>query len=149
MKRRFIVLALSALAIVPIYFGQDKPIQQSDPEQAAIIDSEKGAWEAYKNKDADAFKKLMAPDYYGVYAEGIQSLRADVADMPKADLQEYSLADLKVVFPQADVAVITYKATTKGNFNGQARSGTYNAGTVYIKRGGKWLGVFHTEIKAQ
>jgi len=136
------------LAIVPLCFGQAKLAEKSVGNETAIIDSEKAAWEAYKNKNADAFKRLMATEYHGVYAEGIQTLETEVADMAKAELQEYSLADLKVVFPDPDVAVITYKATTKGTFNGQNRSGTYNSGSVYVKRGEKWLGVFHTEIKA-
>ena len=149
MKKQFIVLWASVLAIVPICFSQAKPVEKSAGDETAIIDSEKAAWEAYKSKNADAFKELMATDYRGVYAEGIQTLDTEVADMAKAGLQEYSIANLKVVFPQAGVAVITYKATTKGAFNGQDRSGTYNAGSVYIKRGGRWLGVFHTEIKQQ
>ena len=148
MKKQFVLLSASVLAFAPICFAQTKPLERSATDETAIINSEKAAWEAYKNKNGDAFRKLMAADYHGVYAEGIQSLDAEVADMAKADLQEYSLADLKVVFPQQGVAVITYKATTKGRYNGQDRSGTYNAGGVYIKRGGIWLGVFHTEIKA-
>jgi len=136
-------------AVVSVCFGQVKPPEKSVGDEMAIIDNEKAAWEAYKNKDGDAFKKLMATDYHSVYAEGILTLDTEVADMAKADLQEYSLADARVVFSGPDVAIITYKATTKGMFNGQARSGTYNAGSVYKKRGGKWLGVFHTEIKAQ
>lgn len=150
MKKQFIVLGVSVFAIVPICFGQGtKTTGLSAGNETAIIDSEKASWEAYKNKNADAFKKLMAMDYHGVYAEGIQTLDTEVADMAKADLQAYSLADVKVVFPHADVAVITYKATTNGTFNGQDRSGTYNVSSVYMKRGGRWLGVFHTEIKAQ
>ncbi len=149
MKKQFIVLWAPVLAIVPICFGQAKLVEKSAGNEPAIIDSEKAAWEAYKNKNADAFKRLMATDYRGVYAEGIQTLETEVADMAKAELQEYSLADARVVFPRADVAVVTYKATTKGTFNGQDRSGTFSAGSVYIKRGGRWLGVLHTEIKTQ
>ncbi|MGE5209075.1 MAG: nuclear transport factor 2 family protein [Alphaproteobacteria bacterium] len=149
MKKQIILLSTSLLAILAICFGQTNHVQNAAGNETAIIQSEKAAWEAYKNKNADAFKKLMATDYHGVYAEGIQTLEKEVADMAKADLQEYSLADVKVVFPRSDVAVVTYKVTTKGTFNGQDRSGGYNAGSVYIERGGRWLGVFHTEIKAQ
>ena len=46
----------------------------------AVTDLEKSAWEAYKNKQADAFKALMSKDYYGVYAEGMKTLdRFDIA----------------------------------------------------------------------
>ena len=41
----------------------------------------------------------MSKDYYGTYAEGIKNLDREVADMAKTDLREYSLADMKVVFP--------------------------------------------------
>ena len=44
-------------------------------------------------------------------AEGIKNLDREVADMAKTDLREYSFADMKVVFPSADIAVITYKTT--------------------------------------
>jgi hypothetical protein len=28
-------------------------------------------------------------------------------------------------------------------------SGTYNSASVWVKKGGKWLEVLHTEVKAQ
>jgi hypothetical protein len=56
---------------------------------------------------------------------------------------------MKVVFPSADVAVIRYKATIQMTFEGKDMSGTYNSASVWVKKGGKWLEVFHTELKAQ
>src|SRR5947209_4757277 len=44
----------------------------------------------------------------------------------------------------------SYKVTMQGTSStGQDVSGTYNAASVWVKRDGKWLGVFHTEVKAQ
>ena len=94
-------------------------------------------------------KSFWPLDYCSVYAEGIKTLDREVADMEKTDLREYSFADTKVVFPSADVAVMTYKVTMQETSAGQDASGTYNSASVWNKRGGKWLGVFHTEIKAQ
>jgi len=110
---------------------------------------EKSAWEAYKNKQADAFKTLLSKDYCGVYADGVKTLDREVADMAKTDLRDYSFADVKVMFPHPKVAVITYKATQHATSGGQDVSGTYNSGSVWVKEGGKWVGVFHTETKAQ
>ena len=39
--------------------------------------------------------------------------------MEKSELPDYSLTDMKVVFPSADVAVTTYKATLQGSSGGQ------------------------------
>ena len=69
--------------------------------------------------------------------------------MARTDLREYSLADMKVVFLSEAVAVITYKTTIQLTSEGKDMSGTYNSGSIWVKKGGKWLEVFHTEAKAQ
>jgi uncharacterized protein DUF4440 len=150
MKKPFILCFVALLAIAPVCFGQAKPAKsgKSAPSEAAITDLEKSAWEAYKNKQADAFKALMSTDYYGVYAEGVKNLDAEVADMAKSDLREYSFADVKVVFPHPKVAVVTYKATVQASADGKDVSGTYNCGSVWVQKGSKWLGAFHSESKA-
>jgi ketosteroid isomerase-like protein len=154
MKKQFILCCIPLIAIAPICFGQASPAKsgkssKSSSNESAITDLEKSAWEAYKNKQADAFKALMSKDYYGVYEEGVKNLDSEVADMAKTDLHEYSFADVKVVFPHPNVAVMTYKATVKASSGGKDMSGTYNSGSVWIQQGGKWVGAFHTEAKAQ
>ena len=142
---------MALITAAPICFGQGSP-SKSDKfptKEAAITDSEKAAWEAYKNKQADAFKKYLAPDYCGIYADGIKNADKEVADMEKSELRDYSLADMKVVFPSADVAVTTYKATLQGSSGGQDASGTYNVASVWAKKGGKWHVIFHTDVKSQ
>jgi hypothetical protein len=142
---------MALIAAAPICLGQASPSKadRSATKDAAITDSEKSAWEAYKNKQADAFKKYLATDYCGVYAEGIKNVDKEVADMEKTELRDYSFADMKVVFPSADVAVTTYKATIQISFGWQDTSGTYNVASVWIKKGGKWLVIFHSDVKSQ
>ena len=151
MKRQFILCCITLIAIAPICFGQASPEKspRSAPDESAIRDLEKSAWEAYKNKQADAFKALMAKDYYGVYSEGVKNLDGELADMAKTDLRDYSFADVKVIFPHRKVAVVTYKATVQATSGGTDISGTYNSGSVWIQQGKKWVGAFHTEAKAQ
>ena len=142
---------MTLIAAAPVCFAQARPAKpaKSTSDQTAITDLEKSAWESYKNKQADTFRKLMSKDCHGMYAEDIKNLDREVADMAKTDLREYSLADMKVVFPSADVAVVTYKATIQLTSEGKDMSGTYNSGSIWVKKGGKWLEVFHTEAKAQ
>jgi len=151
MKKPFILFSVTLMALAPVCFAQASPTKpaKSASNETAITDLEKSAWEAYKNKQGDAFKKLCSKDYYGEYAEGVKNLDGEVADMAKTDLREYSLADIKVVFPSSDVALITYKTTMQETSEGKDMSGTYNSASVWVKKGGKWLGVFHTEVKAQ
>jgi hypothetical protein len=151
MKKQFVLACMALIAAAPFCLGQASPSKadRSATKDAAITDSEKSAWEAYKNKQADAFKKYLATDYCGVYADGIKNVDKEVADMEKTELRDYSFADMKVVFPSADVAVTTYKATIQSSSGGQDTSGTYNVASVWIKKGGKWLVIFHSDVKSQ
>jgi hypothetical protein len=58
------------VALTPVCFAQASPAMpaKSASSEKAITDLEKSAWELYKNKQADAFKKLMSQDYCGAYA---------------------------------------------------------------------------------
>src|SRR6266536_3597804 len=105
MKKRFILCCITLIAIAPICFGQASPPNsgKAAPNESAISDLEKSAW--------DAFKTLLSKDYCGVYADGVKTLDGEVANMTKTDLRDYSFAEVKVVFPHPKVAVITYKAT--------------------------------------
>ena len=142
---------MTLIAAAPICFSQASPAKptKTATHEAAITDLERSAWEAYKNKQADAFKALMSKDYYGVYAEGAKTLDGELADMAKSDLRDYSFSDIKVVFPHPKMAVMTYKAKLQATADGKDISGTYNSESVWIQQSGKWVGAFHTEAKTQ
>src|SRR5262249_34415984 len=151
MEKQFILFCVTLIAAAPVCFAQASPAKpaKSASNETAITDLEKSAWESYKNKQADAFRKLMSKDYSATYAGEIKNLDREVGDMTKADLRHYSFGDMKVVFPSTDVAVVTYRATIQQTSEGKDMSGTYNSGSIWVKKGGKWLEVFHTETKAQ
>jgi hypothetical protein len=151
MKNAFILCCVALVAVTPVCFGQEKPPKagKSAANESAITDLEKSAWEAYKNKQADAFKALMSKDYFGVYADGVKNLDAELADMAKTDLRDYSFSDVKVVFPRPKVAVVTYKTTVQATSDGKDVSGTYNCGSVWVEKGKKWIGALHSESKTQ
>jgi hypothetical protein len=151
MKKQFVLCCIAFVAIAHFCFGQASPAKsgKSAANDATITNLEKSAWEAFKNKQSDPFKALLSKDFYGVYADGIKNLDAEVAEMAKTDLGDYSFADVKVVFPHPKVAIITYKATQHATSGGQDMSGTFNCGSVWVQQGGKWLGALHTEMKVQ
>src|ERR1700680_1576016 len=53
------------------------------PDKAAMEAKEKAAWQAFKDKKADDFKKLVDKDFRGVYAEGLSTLQTELDDMKK------------------------------------------------------------------
>jgi hypothetical protein len=150
-KKQFVLVYATLIAVAPSCFCQTTPVKvaNSASNEAAITDLEKSAWEAYKNKQPDAFKALLSNGYRGTYAEGIKSADGEIVEATATNLRDYSLGDMKVEFPSADVAVITYIVTQQATSDGKDISGTYTSGSVWIKRAGKWLCVFHTGVKAE
>ena len=144
--------------MVSLCFGQNdlnkaaktkgKAMSQISPDKS-LIDREKALWEIVKNKQVDAFRKYYADNYRGVSSDGVKDINQEVEGVRIVDLKNYSLADTKVVFPNKATAVLTYKVTVRGSFQGQDISGVYYASSVWVNQGGKWLAILHTEAKAQ
>jgi uncharacterized protein (TIGR02246 family) len=116
----------------------------------SIINLEKQAWEAVKNKDANGFNKLFAEDGLMIDSMGMTTRAAFIQTLPDLNITEYSLENLKVVMLDKDAAVVSYKANVKGSFKGQAfpPNPAYVSST-WVKRGGKWVAMFHQETMAQ
>jgi ketosteroid isomerase-like protein len=110
---------------------------------------EKKVTEAFKNKQTDAFKEYLAPEFVAVDAQGIENVDAQVADMEKYDVRENSFADMKVTFPSPEVAMVSYKVTTQSTHAGQDTSGTYNGVSLWMKRNETWLLICHAFMKSQ
>jgi hypothetical protein len=119
------------------------------PDKDAMMAKEKEAWQSYKDKNADAFKKLMDKDYRGVYTDGIVDLKAEVDGMQKTDMKSFAISDYTAFSDEPDVIVATYKCAVQGTDDGKDTSATYNCGTVWKMENGAWLVIFHTNAKAE
>ena len=158
MRKYFTLAGITLLTMVSLCFGQSdlnkaaktkgKVTRQVSPDKF-LIDRENALWEIVKNKQVDAFRKYYADNYRGVSSDGVKDINQEVEGVRIVDLKEYSLADTKVVFPNKATAVLTYKVTVRGSFQGQDISGAYYASSVWVNQGGKWLAILHTEAKAQ
>jgi ketosteroid isomerase-like protein len=159
MKKQFIFCYFSLVAAVSICFGQESPSPsptsspfkplRSRTKEATIEKLEKAITDAFKDKQAKAFKDYLAPEFSAVDAEGVKDADAEIADMQNTALSNYSFADMKVTLLSSKMAIATYKVTTQSTSSGRDTSGTYYAATVWNKRGGKWLAVLHTFVKGQ
>ena len=119
------------------------------PDKEAIMKKETAAWQAFKDKDAEGFKKLVDKDLRGVYADGIAQLQKELDDMQKWDMKSFEISDYDSFSDEKDVIVSTYTVKLEGTYASKDMSGTYNCGTVWKMENGKWLAIFHTNIKQQ
>jgi hypothetical protein len=117
------------------------------PDKEAIITKEKAAWQAFKDKKADDFKKVVSADMMAVYDQGIYNMAKEMDAMAKMDMKSFSLSEFNVSFPDPETAIITYKAKVDGTSEGHDASGSYNAGSVWRMKSGEWRAIFHTDMK--
>ena len=119
------------------------------PDKAAIMAKENEAWQSFKDKKADDFQKVVDKDFKGVYTEGVSDMAKELSDMKKWDMKSFSISDYTAFSDEKDVMVTTYVVKIEGTYDGKDASGTYNAGSVWKLENGKWLAIFHTNVKQE
>jgi hypothetical protein len=139
MRRMITYTMVALLATVAISTAATK--------EDAIMEKEKAAWQAFKDKKPDDFKKVVSANVMAVYAEGISDMQGELAAMQKWDMKSFAISDYKTTSDGSDTVVTTYKVTVEGTHDGKDQSGTYNAASVWKKQKGEWLAIFHTNIK--
>lgn len=116
------------------------------PTEADLAAKEKAGWEAVKKKDLDAFGKLLASDYIEAMDDGVRDKAASIAGVKDLELTEYNLSDWKMLPIDKDAAIITYKATAKGTYKGEAiPPGPYYEAAAYVNRNGEWVAIYYQE----
>ncbi len=123
-------------------------VSAATPETEEMKAKETAAWQAFKDKDADGFKKVVDHDMVGIYSDGISDLAKNLADMKKWDMKSFTISDFKSHSDEKDVVVTSYKVTLQGTMDGHDGSGTYNAGSVWKQENSQWLAIFHSNVKA-
>jgi hypothetical protein len=139
MRRMITYTMVALLATVAISTAATK--------EDAIMEKEKAAWQAFKDKKPDDFKKVVSANVMAVYAEGISDMQGELAAMQKWDMKSFAISDYKTTSDGSDTVVTTYKVTVEGTHDGKDQSGTYNAASVWKKQKGEWMAIFHTNIK--
>jgi len=140
--RKFMTYAVTALfATIAVSIAA--------PDKETIMAKEKAAWQAFKDKSADDFKKVVDKDFRGVYAEGISDMDKELSDMKKWDMKSFTISDYTAFSDEKDVMVTSYIVKIEGTFDGKDASGTYNAGSVWKQEKGAWMAIFHTNVKQE
>jgi hypothetical protein len=124
-------------------------VANAGPNDDAIIAKEKAIWQAFKDKKADEFQKLVSADVVAVYPDGIKNMKNELDSMSKTTTKSFSLSDFKVVMPDADTAMISYKAKVESSMEGKSESGNYNCGSVWRMKNGEWHAIFHSDMKEE
>ena len=149
MKR--IPLAAFALAAFVLHAGAAgaQTAVNRTAVQAQIVANEKAVNDAFVKGDLKAFHALVVPDSYAVDPTGIMKLGPDF-DKMMADYKETSFTiDSSQFYWLNDTTVVhMFRWSGKASFQGTPAPSPVWASTVWINKGGKWLGAFHQESVA-
>ena len=108
---------------------------------------ETSAWQAFREKDAARFGALMAPDFVGVYADGVHDRAKDMALLKVTTLRTFRLSDFKSRMIDADDLLVTYSAEVTSAKSPAPRR-IWNASLWHLEHG-RGVTVYHTEIVAK
>jgi hypothetical protein len=144
-------MRLTALVIAGLLcVGAGTAVAQDAQTEKAIIANERSVNEAFATGNPAAFKALVAADGWAV--DSVMG-RAPVADMIKdfagltkeLKITSWDITDSKIVWADASTAIHSYKWTAKGTDHGKPIVSPTWASTVWTKKGGKWVAVYHHE----
>ena len=114
--------------------------------ESDIIAKEKASWDAIKKKDWDGFAKTLSSDYLEVLDDGVHDRASTLTSIKDFVLTDVTYADWKMVPIDKDAVIITYSATIKGSYKGEALPpGPYRETSVYVNRNGEWVTAFYQE----
>jgi len=121
---------------------------QSPPSDVQLIIAlEDSLWATSRDRRAVAFGRYLAPDYRGVYADGVHDKAKELATLDEVEIKSYEFQDF-VVRPLAPgLFAVTYRASVRGRYLEYDLRGDYWCSTIWQDRNGKWQAVLHTETK--
>jgi len=135
----FVVVCLSVIS------GGSLVAQDVKSDVTAI---EKSLWEAWKNKQTDAFQQNLADNTVGVSPMGITAGKEQVIKEMTAspcEVRSFSLSDWQVHEITPETVIVTYKAKQDATCQGNKVPADVVASSVYVKKDGKWLAASHFE----
>ena len=117
------------------------------PTKESLMASEKGAYEAWKSKDAKYWETFLANNFVGFSANGKLDRAAAVKEYTggDCDVKSYSFSDEQMTPLSTDAALVTHKTNYDGTCGGQKLPATVWTASIYTRDGDKWKGLFHGE----
>jgi hypothetical protein len=113
-----------------------------------LIANENKVNDAVAKGDKAAFTALVAPDAWSIDSMGLMKVADFAAVLDQVKIKTWKISDEKVSWVDQNTAIVTYKWTGSGTFQGQPVPGVVYTSTVWAKKGDKWLAVFHQESEA-
>ena len=144
--KKLLINLMIAVAATSVAFGQTNVSKDSKLE-AQLISSEKAVWNALLAGKFNDFANMLAEDFLGISADGVKNKAEDVADTKQLKFKKTDLSNFKVQMPDKNNAIVIYEVSIEAvTPDGKNLEGNYRSTSFWVKRGGKWLILNHSDI---
>src|SRR5438874_13255701 len=97
------IAALATFAVAPIAVQATTPLQK-----------ETAVWQTFKDKNAKAFSAMFAPNYVGLYDDGVASLATELNHLKAAKIDSYKISNFASRMIDPEDMLMTYVVDVKG-----------------------------------
>ncbi len=114
-------------------------------DQSNIIAREQQIIDAIRSRKQDVFQSLVDQNGWVMTPGGAQQVSSVMSQIfnPAMTFTEYRMEEPRVMMIDKNTAVLTYRSISAGTMNGKTESETSYDSTVWVKRKGKWMAIFH------
>ena len=111
----------------------------------------KSEWDAFKNKNKQAYSDLLADDFVAIEddGEGTRKKTAVLAEVEKSVVTNYHLFALAVLPLGANAALVTYEITLEFPAKAQVRFKRVLVSELWLKRNGHWKERYYQETRVR
>ncbi|HEX2683844.1 MAG TPA: DUF4440 domain-containing protein [Ferruginibacter sp.] len=142
--KRSLIIAISILGITSFSSAQTKMTKAQLEKH--IINLDKLAWEAWKNKNAAWFKDHTTDEFVSINGDAVSNKADVIRSTPvDCDVKSFSFSDFNFVMLSEDAVLLTYTAKQDATCGGKKISPHVRAAVNYVKRKGKWLEAMYIE----
>jgi hypothetical protein len=135
---RNIFMAAAAFAASPALAAPATPAQL-----------ELETWRAFQAGQVKQFESMFAPSFVGVYADGTHDFAREMQVIHRVKIDGFRLSPIASHAVDGDDVLLTYTATVHDTVNSKPASARLRVASLWHLYGGRWLCVYHTEIKAK
>lgn len=128
--------------------------QATSPNETRLVDElmpvESQLWESWKNGKPEVFNEIMTDDavFFGQYGVASKSeiLAEQRESIAQCQVASYALTSPRAIRIDDNSAILLYEAEQHATCGGAPVKPSMHGSSVYVKRAGKWLNVFRSEV---
>ena len=127
------------------------PVTERPPDLSAILDLELAVWEALRTGDADADRRLLSPDFVGLYPTGFATREDHAGELAKGPtVGEYSLHETRLLVVSERDVLLCYRADWCRVTGGTpvAPESMYIS-SLWSESDGQWLNMFSQDTPVE